>query len=135
MISRRGLLVAGTAVAAASVSAAPAAAVPAAPADAAAGLGSAGGRARPVSVVAVDPADTAQEIIAKAAAIVPGPPQVAWQTREITVFTHFGMNTFTGREWGSGCEDEATFAPSEVGIDQWMQAYRAAGMKQVMLTA
>ncbi|MBC2866929.1 alpha-L-fucosidase [Streptomyces mexicanus] len=131
MISRRGLLVAGTAVAAAGASTA----VSAAPAKAAAARGRAGGRTGPVSVVAVDPADTAEEIIAKAAAIVPRPSQVAWQKREVTGFTHFGMNTFTDREWGSGCEDEATFAPSEVDIDQWMRAYRAAGMKQVMLTA
>jgi alpha-L-fucosidase len=95
----------------------------------------AGGRIRPAPILPVDPADTPARIIAKAAAIVPRPPQVAWQQREVTGFTHFGMNTFTDREWGSGCEDEATFAPPAVDIDQWMRAYRAAGMRQVMLTA
>ncbi|MFI1098461.1 alpha-L-fucosidase [Streptomyces sp. NPDC020917] len=100
-----------------------------------AGTAAAGGRIKPASILPVDPGDTPERIIAKAAAIVPRPPQVTWQERKVTGFTHFGMNTFTDREWGSGCEDEATFAPSAVDIDQWMQAYRAAGMRQVMLTA
>jgi alpha-L-fucosidase len=138
MISRRGLLVAGTAVAAAAGATTAASAAPAVPTGPA-GAGSAGspavGRTRPVSVIPVEPGDTPEQIIAKAAAIVPRPPQVAWQTREVTGFTHFGMNTFTNREWGSGCEDEATFDPPDVDIDQWMRAYRAADMRQVMLTA
>jgi alpha-L-fucosidase len=134
MISRRGFLLTGTAVTAATA----ATGLAAAPADAAAPAGAAAGRSgavKPAPVLPVDPSDTPERIIAKAAAIVPRPPQVAWQQRGITGFTHFGMNTFTDREWGSGCEDEATFAPSAVEIDQWMAAYRAAGMKQVMLTA
>ncbi|WP_329459505.1 alpha-L-fucosidase [Streptomyces sp. NBC_01497] len=134
MISRRGILIAGTAVGAAALTptvdaaAAPVSGTPA-PAVGARDAG------RPLSVVTVDPADTPADIVAKAAAVVPRPPQVAWQSREVTGFTHFGMNTFTDREWGSGCEDEATFAPADADVDQWMRAYRAAGMKQVMLTA
>jgi alpha-L-fucosidase len=129
MISRRDLLHSGTAVAAATVTGA----LTAGTAHASAPAGS--GPIRPASVMTVDPTDTPDRIIAKAAAIVPRPPQVAWQERKLTGFTHFGMNTFTDREWGSGCEDEATFAPTGVDIDQWMRAYKAAGMKQVMLTA
>jgi alpha-L-fucosidase len=45
------------------------------------------------------------------------------------------MNTFTDREWGSGMEVETRFAPTSVDVDQWMQAYKAMGAKQVMLTA
>ncbi|MEU5092652.1 alpha-L-fucosidase [Streptomyces sp. NPDC021356] len=138
MISRRGLLAASAAVAASAGTATAASAGTATAASAAPAArpgGAAPGRTRPVSVVRVEPTDTPEQIVAKAAAVAPRPPQVAWQMREVTGFTHFGMNTFTDREWGSGCEDEATFAPSEVDIDQWMRAYRAAGMKQVMLTA
>ena len=87
-----------------------------------AGSTAAVGRIKPASILPVEPGDTAERIIAKAAAIVPRPPQVTWQERKVTGFTHFGMNTFTDREWGSGCEDEATFAPTAVDIDQWMQA-------------
>jgi alpha-L-fucosidase len=130
MISRRGFLVTtGTAVVAAGLPAAPAGAAPGRPAA------FADGGITPAPVMTVDPSDTPERIIAKAANIVPRPSQVAWQERKLTGFTHFGMNTFTNREWGSGCEDEATFAPSAVDIDQWMRAFRAAGMRQVMLTA
>ncbi|WP_258052621.1 alpha-L-fucosidase [Streptomyces sp. Ru73] len=96
--------------------------------------GTAGG-ITPGPVVPVSPSDTAEQIIAKAAHVVPTPQQLAWQRNELTVFTHFGMNTFTGREWGSGCEDPAWFAPERVDVAQWMRAYRAAGAKLVMLTA
>lgn len=138
MISRRSVLRGGTAatasVAAAGLTASRAGAAPA-PGSAPAAASGGTGAIRPAPIIAVDPADTPQRIVAKAAVVVPRPPQVAWQQREVTGFTHFGMNTFTDREWGSGCEDEATFAPTAVDIDQWMDAYRAAGMKQVMLTA
>ncbi|WP_069467353.1 alpha-L-fucosidase, partial [Actinacidiphila rubida] len=143
MISRRDLIATGTAAAAA-LATSGLAATAARAADGGtpatgtgAGTAGSGGaeRIKPASILPVDPADTPERIIAKAAAIVPRPPQVAWQERKVTGFTHFGMNTFTDREWGSGCEDEATFAPTAVDIDQWMRAYAAAGMRQVMLTA
>lgn len=90
---------------------------------------------RPASQMTVEPCDTPDRIIEKAAHTVPTKGQLAWQQREVTAFTHFGMNTFTGREWGSGAEDEKLFRPSLLDIDQWMRAYRAAGAEQVMLTA
>jgi len=36
---------------------------------------------------------------------VPSPQQLAWQRMEMTMFLHFGVNTFTDREWGDGTED------------------------------
>ena len=38
----------------------------------------------------------------------PLPPQLAWQEDELTLFTHFGMNTFTSRSTGLGNEDPKT---------------------------
>ncbi|MGW2007695.1 alpha-L-fucosidase [Streptomyces nigrescens] len=90
---------------------------------------------RPASQMAVEPCDTPARIIDKAARIVPTKGQLAWQQREVTAFTHFGMNTFTDREWGSGAEDEKLFRPSRIDAGQWMRAYKAAGAEQVMLTA
>ncbi|OKK18648.1 alpha-L-fucosidase [Streptomyces sp. CB02488] len=89
---------------------------------------------RPASQMKVEACDGPDRIIEKAANIVPTTGQLAWQQREVTAFTHFGMNTFTGREWGSGTEDEKLFAPKSIDADQWMRAYKAAGIKQVMLT-
>src|SRR5207302_1735994 len=34
----------------------------------------------------------------------PSPSQLAWQADELAVFLHFGVNTFTDREWGDGRE-------------------------------
>nr|WTB30691.1 hypothetical protein OG781_15375 [Streptomyces sp. NBC_00830] len=42
------------------------------------------------------------------------------------------MNTFTGREWGSGTEDEKLFAPKSIDADQWLRAYEAAGAEQLL---
>lgn len=82
----------------------------------------------------VEACDSPERIIEKAANVVPTTGQLAWQQREVTAFTHFGMNTFTDREWGSGTEDEKLFAPKSIDADQWMRAYKAAGVEQVMLT-
>lgn len=92
------------------------------------------GPIRPAFVLRIDPCDDATRIIDKAAHIVPRPGQVTWQRNEIAAFTHFGMDTFTNREWGSGAEDEATFDPPRADVEQWMRAYKAAGAKEVMLT-
>ncbi|MGW1405238.1 alpha-L-fucosidase [Streptomyces sp. NPDC002403] len=90
---------------------------------------------KPAPQMAVESCDSPDRIIEKAANIVPTAGQLAWQQREVTAFTHFGMNTFTDREWGSGTEDEKLFAPESIDADQWMRAYKAAGVEQVMLTA
>ncbi|MBO1337946.1 alpha-L-fucosidase [Streptomyces sp. VRA16 Mangrove soil] len=92
-------------------------------------------RVRPASIIAISAEDTPEQIIAKAANVVPRKGQLAWQRREITAFTHFGMNTFTNREWGSGAEDEATFSPTAVDADQWIRTYKAMGAELAMITA
>jgi len=89
---------------------------------------------KPASVMKIEACDTPERIVEKAAHIVPRKGQLDWQRKEVTTFTHFGMNTFTDREWGSGAEDEATFAPKNLDVDQWMRAYKAAGAKQAMFT-
>ena len=44
---------------------------------------------------------------------VPSPQQLEWQRHEFIAFAHFGMNTFTDREWGEGNEDPRLFNPTE----------------------
>lgn len=66
---------------------------------------------------------------------VPTPAQLAWQRDELALFLHFGINTFTDREWGDGTEDPAGFAPPAVDARAWARSARAAGFRAMLLTA
>ena len=57
--------------------------------------------------------DRLRTVMLQAIACKPHPRQVAWQENEFTGFIHFGVNTFTGREWGTGQEDPNIFQPGE----------------------
>ncbi|MFI5379910.1 MAG: alpha-L-fucosidase, partial [Tepidisphaerales bacterium] len=67
--------------------------------------------------------------------VVPSPQQVEWQRRELTTFVHFGVNTFTNREWGEGKENEKIFNPEKLDARQWARAAKAGGSKLIILTA
>lgn len=73
--------------------------------------------------------------IEMAARVIPTENQYAWQQLELTAFIHFGMNTFTGREWGDGKENPALFDPAGLDCEQWVKALQAGGFKMVILTA
>ena len=61
---------------------------------------------------------------------VPHERQMQWQETEFYAFFHYGMNTYTGKEWGYGDENRATFAPTAApNPRQWLEAVKAAGMK------
>ncbi len=66
---------------------------------------------------------------------VPSPAQLAWHRRELAMFLHFGVNTFTDREWGDGTEDPAIFDPRRLDARQWTRAARAGAFRTVILTA
>lgn len=61
---------------------------------------------------------------------VPHPRQLKWQETEFYAFFHYGMNTYTGLEWGMGDEDRKTFAPTAApNPKQWLEVAKAAGMR------
>ncbi len=66
---------------------------------------------------------------------VPSAAQLLWQQDELALFAHFGVNTFTNREWGDGNESPAIFNPTAFDARQWTRAARAAGFRAVVLTA
>jgi alpha-L-fucosidase len=91
--------------------------------------------ATPAEVVAVAPTDSPGTIIANAANVVPSARQLAWERAERMAFIHFGVNTFDGREWGTGTEDPNIFQPTGLNTDQWASSLKDAGFKGAVLTA
>lgn len=78
---------------------------------------------------------TLEEKVDMASRLIPSKKQLAWQQLEMTAFIHFGMNTFTGQEWGDGKEFPAMFNPVALDADQWVRVLKAGGFKLVIITA
>lgn len=81
-----------------------------------------------LGMAAILPADEVpRDVLLTAAGVRPSPQQAAWQELEFTCFTHFGVNTFTDREWGEASEDPKTFNPAALNAKQWASACKTAG--------
>uniref|UniRef100_A0A2P2JSN1 alpha-L-fucosidase n=1 Tax=Rhizophora mucronata TaxID=61149 RepID=A0A2P2JSN1_RHIMU len=66
---------------------------------------------------------------------LPSYSQLKWQQREVIMFLHFGVNTFTDSEWGTGHENPEIFNPAGLNANQWVNAASEAGIDLVILTA
>ncbi|KAL6977639.1 alpha-L-fucosidase [Sarracenia purpurea var. burkii] len=66
---------------------------------------------------------------------LPAYSQLKWQQREFIMFLHFGVNTFTDSEWGTGHESPAVFNPAGLNAGQWVDTAVEAGASLVILTA
>ena len=88
-----------------------------------------------LSALPVSAAFAAAEVAAPAPfGAVPSERQLKWHQLETTAFLHFGVNTFTGKEWGNGDEDPNLFQPTAFDADAIAAALAAAGMHGVILT-
>src|SRR5215217_6869977 len=66
---------------------------------------------------------------------VPTPGQLQWHRDELAMFLHFGVNTFTNREWGDGTESPSIFNPTALDARQWARTASRAGFRAMVLTA
>jgi alpha-L-fucosidase len=89
----------------------------------------------PRNFVTVSPGESEMDVSRKAARLVPSFQQLAWQSLEFTAFAHFGINTFTDKEWGDGTESPDLFNPTDLDARQWVRTYRDAGMKMLIIVA
>jgi len=85
--------------------------------------------------VEISPADTIDRLVGLAAGVKPSERQLRWQALEFQAFVHFGMNTFTDREWGQGTENPKLFDPTDLDAGQWVEAVKAAGIRGLIVTA
>ncbi|MCX4452182.1 alpha-L-fucosidase [Streptomyces sp. NBC_01728] len=88
----------------------------------------------PLSRIPVSSSDTEDDLVRKASQVRPSARQIAWQNLGRTAFLHFGVNTFTGLEWGTGDEDPDVFQPVGLDTDQWARALRDGGFELAILT-
>ena len=50
-------------------------------------------------------------------------------------FIHFGINTFSDKEWGDGKENKKLFDPTSINVRGWIKDLKEAGFEMVILTA
>ena len=51
------------------------------------------------------------------------------------MFLHFGPNTFTDSEWGTGRADPSIFNPKTLDTSQWARAAQEGGFSRLVITA
>ena len=66
---------------------------------------------------------------------LPTEQQVNWLRMEWYAFVHFGLNTYTNREWGYGDESPKLFNPSDFDAEAIVRTFKDAGMNGMIYTA
>lgn len=88
-----------------------------------------------VQTVQIPEGYTLEQKVELSAKVVPHPRQMKWFEDEFFGFIHYGPNTYSGREWGTGFEDATLFQPGDLNTDQWCELMAAAGIKRVVMVA
>jgi len=90
---------------------------------------------KPENFKIILPSDSEEDIIRKAANVIPSKRQFEWQRLEFIGFIHFGINTFMDVEWGLKNADITKFNPTMLDCNQWVKVFKDAGIKMIILTA
>lgn len=66
---------------------------------------------------------------------VPSKIQINWQKTEVYGLIHFGLNTFTNKQWGYGDVSPDKFNPTDFSADQIVRIAKKGGLKGLILVA
>lgn len=66
--------------------------------------------------------------------VLPSENQFRLSQNPFYCFMHFGMNTATAREWGTGKEKATDFTIKSINPAQWVKSVKAAGATGIILT-
>lgn len=66
--------------------------------------------------------------------VIPSENQLRLAEKPFYCFIHFGMNTVTAREWGTGSEDAKDFDIESIDTRQWVSAIKRSGATGIILT-
>lgn len=80
-------------------------------------------------------AELENELVERLNAVRPSELQKKFADYEYYTFIHFGMNTCTGNEWGTGKEKPEQFNVKAVNTDQWARVVKNSGSRGIILTA
>ena len=75
----------------------------------------------------------AVDYLEKAVAVVPNKRQLDFMNTEFNGIVNFGMNTFTGRDEGTGFEEPDLFNPTAFDAEQWVRVAKRTGMSGLVL--
>ncbi len=67
--------------------------------------------------------------------VLPSAAQLKWHETEMYCLIHFGVDTYTDKEWGFGDEDPAIVNPIHFNAEQIVSAAKAGGFKGVVVVA
>ena len=76
-----------------------------------------------------------KEFLDRITSVVPTKKQLDFQKLEYYNFIHFGLNTFTKKEWGSGKVSPDCFGLTDLDTDQWVSGLKKTGSKGIIITA
>lgn len=74
------------------------------------------------------------ELLKRANSVVPSKKQLEFCDLDFIALIHYGMNTYTNSEKGTGREPAKYFNPPELNVAQWVKTVKTAGMKALVLT-
>lgn len=66
---------------------------------------------------------------------LPSAAQVKWHEMEMYGLIHYGVDTYTDKEWGYGDEDPALINPTSFSAEQIVGTAKAGGLKGVIVVA